>query len=357
MVKIDFVNAQEPAINDTNLNQMQLNIENAINAQVSGDTLPVGCIVPFTSDTVPENWLLCDGQAVSRTDYALLFSIIGTTYGVGDGSTTFNLPDLKGRVAVGKDSTQTEFDVLGETGGEKTHTLTVEEMPSHNHQVARATSGQDGGSDWNIQTASTGTPQWYTTNTGGGQAHNILQPYQVTNYIIKARQSSGIVATVVDGLNSTSTIDALSANQGRILDEKIKPCYLVATLSTKQDNPDGIVTVQLNTVADSQVVDNKLSLQNNKIVIGSGVSFVRVNGSIFLDYPSDGYLWASIMKNDGIVAASLTPVKGDSFVSSTIPSQIISVNAGDTIWLRNDGTAADIRQSRANTWLSVEVVY
>ena len=56
-----------------------------------------------------------------------------------------------------------------------------------------------------------------TGDTGGGQAHNILQPYQVTNYIIKARQSSGVVATVVDSLDSTSTTDALSANQGRLL--------------------------------------------------------------------------------------------------------------------------------------------
>ena len=215
MVKIDFVNAQEPAINDTNLNQMQLNIENAINAQVSGDTLPVGCIVPFTSDTVPENWLLCDGSAVSRTDYALLFSIIGTTYGVGDGSTTFNLPNLKGRVAVGKDSTQTEFDSLGETGGEKTHTLTVDEMPSHDHGIGLVGIGS-GPYGYNVSSLSIGSSQSEKTSvTGSGQAHNILQPYQVTNYIIKARQSSGVVATVVDGLNSTSTTDALSANQGR----------------------------------------------------------------------------------------------------------------------------------------------
>lgn len=360
MVKIDFVNAQEPAINDTNLNQMQLNIENAINAQVSGDTLPVGSIMPYGSDTVPENWLLCDGSAVSRTDYALLFSIIGTTYGDGDGSTTFNVPDLRTRVPLGKGTATGEGGEsynfqLGNKGGEYSHKLTINEMPQHSHEydITR----NDGAEGW----ARCGNWAAYgkhnTGKSGGDQTHNNLQPYQVTNYIIKARQSSGLVATVVDSLNSTSTTDALSANQGRILDEKIKPCYLVATLSTKQDNPDGIVTVQLNTVADSQVVDNKLSLQNNKIVIGSGVSFVRVNGSIFLDYPSDGYLWASIMKNDGIVAASLTPVKGDSFVSSTIPSQIISVNAGDKIWLRNDGTAADIRQSRANTWLSVEVVY
>lgn len=216
MVKIDFVNAQEPAINDTNLNQMQLNIENAINAQVSGDTLPVGCIVPFTSDTVPENWLLCDGQAISRTEYDLLFSIIGTSYGVGDGSTTFNLPNLKGRVAVGKDSTQTEFDNLGETGGEKTHTMTEQELVPHAHNVNVAYG--TGGSRYGMPVNAGTSGDWlggYTQYTGGGEPMNNLQPYQITNYIIKAKQSSGIVATVVDGLNSTSTTNALSANQGR----------------------------------------------------------------------------------------------------------------------------------------------
>ena len=232
MQKIDFVNAQEPAINDTNLNQMQLNIENAINAQVSGDTLPVGCIVPFTSDVVPENWLLCDGSAVSRTEYALLFSIIGTTYGVGDGSTTFNLPDLRGRVAVGKDGTQTEFDNLGEKGGEKTHQLTVGELPKHTPKVkylGEHGTGLNSGPYGYKLSYTLGCDESLTTEPiGNDEPHNILQPYQVTNYIIKARQSSGIVATVVDGLNSTSTTDALSANQGKVLNEKMFPMEILA---------------------------------------------------------------------------------------------------------------------------------
>ena len=63
--------------------------------------------------------MICDGRAVSRSDYSELFAVIGTTYGSGDGSTTFNLPNLKGRVPVGKDSSQTEFDTIGETGGSK----------------------------------------------------------------------------------------------------------------------------------------------------------------------------------------------------------------------------------------------
>ena len=66
--------------------------------------MPVGCVIPFAGAAAPTGWLLCQGQAVSRTTYAQLFSVIGTTYGSGDGKTTFNLPDMRGRVAVGSDA-------------------------------------------------------------------------------------------------------------------------------------------------------------------------------------------------------------------------------------------------------------
>lgn len=102
-------------------------------ANVEPNPIPAGAMMAWASDVVPANWLLCDGAAVSRSTYASLFAAIGTQYGSGDGTTTFNLPNLKGRTIVGKDSTQTEFDVLGETGGAKTHTLTISEMPSHTH--------------------------------------------------------------------------------------------------------------------------------------------------------------------------------------------------------------------------------
>lgn len=165
-----------------------------------GNALPIGSITLYASDVVPENWLLCDGSAVSRTEYAALFNIIGTTYGSGDGSTTFNLPDLRGKVAVGKDSTQTEFDNLGETGGEKTHTLTVEEMPSHTHNVIDAGNGSNRPLGYGESSQHTGIVRtdannnwnghvFIASSTGGGQAHNNLQPYLTLNYIIKAKHS------------------------------------------------------------------------------------------------------------------------------------------------------------------------
>ena len=88
----------------------------------TGDTLPIGFVGYFAADRPATNWLRCDGREVSRTNYAELFNVIGTTYGTGDGSTTFNLPDLRERVVVGQ-AGDGEFS-LGNTGGSKTHKLT-----------------------------------------------------------------------------------------------------------------------------------------------------------------------------------------------------------------------------------------
>jgi len=96
-------------------------------------SLPPGVMMSFAGSSAPTQWLLCDGNEVSRTTYSDLFAIIGTTYGSGDGSTTFNLPNRKGKVGVGVDTGQSEFDTLGKTGGEKTHTLSSGEMPVHTH--------------------------------------------------------------------------------------------------------------------------------------------------------------------------------------------------------------------------------
>lgn len=83
--------------------------------------VPTGVVLPFAADTPPVGYLLCDGSAVSRVDYSRLYDLIGDTYGAGDGSTTFNVPNLKGRVPMGQDTGQAQFDTLGETGGTVTH--------------------------------------------------------------------------------------------------------------------------------------------------------------------------------------------------------------------------------------------
>ena len=102
------------------------NIENGI----ANGVVPTGCILPFCGNNAPQGWLLCDGSAINRTTYADLFAILGTNYGEGDNSTTFNLPDMRGKVAVGL-NTNGAFDALGKSVGEETHKLTINEMPSH----------------------------------------------------------------------------------------------------------------------------------------------------------------------------------------------------------------------------------
>lgn len=180
MQKINFQNLPSTStpLNATNLNQLQTNVENAIK-----ESNPVGTIKIFAGSTAPTGYLICDGSAKSRTTYSELFSTIGTTYGSGNGSTTFNIPNLKGKVVVGLNSSDTDFDTLGETGGEKTHVLTTSEMPSHAHTFQF---DQTSGSLTEVvKTGAQGSYGKATSSVGGGQAHNNLQPYMVLNYIIK----------------------------------------------------------------------------------------------------------------------------------------------------------------------------
>ncbi|MGE5495102.1 MAG: phage tail protein [Burkholderiales bacterium] len=188
-----------------------------------GDTLPIGTMTEYPSDNVPMNWLLCNGQAVSRTDYAELFAVIGTLYGAGDGSTTFNLPDMRGRVVVGKDAAQAEFDALNEAGGEKAHTLTYTEAPTGQiyTDTGYKVSFNSGGSGDTLRIGYVGTDGSPSSGSlivgGGNQPHNNLQPYRVLNYIIKAKHTVPVDAAVEDSLASESTTNALSAKQGNIL--------------------------------------------------------------------------------------------------------------------------------------------
>lgn len=200
------------------------------------DTLPIGAIIEWDSDLIPENWLLLNGQAVSRTVYSELFAIYGTTYGAGDGSTTFNLPDRRTRVAVGRDVNDEDFAALGITGGEKEHTLSINEMPSHNHAMARQ---QWYGADevysegtiysWKSGTGGLTSPHYYNPAgreilpEGGSQPHNNLQPYIVTNFIVKAKlYTTEFIGgnMVIDNLTSDSSVNVLSARMGKELDAK-----------------------------------------------------------------------------------------------------------------------------------------
>lgn len=100
---------------------------------------PAGIVIPFAGSTPPQGYLLCDGSAVSRDTYSALFAVIGTVYGAGDGSTTFNVPDLSGRVVLGV----SQSHALGSTGGSETVTLTENQLPAHSHVVPQHGHGND----------------------------------------------------------------------------------------------------------------------------------------------------------------------------------------------------------------------
>lgn len=177
-------------------------------------SFPTGSVLAFAGTTAPTGWALCAGQTVSRTEFASIFNVIGTTYGAGDGSTTFVLPDYRGRVPVGMDNmggvaanrmttagSGVNGQALGATGGAQTHTLSTPQMSSHTHlQNAhnhRQDAGQPGaaGSGINVAvnlgvsnnfiTPRTETITPTNQNEGGGQAHQNTQPSIICNYIIK----------------------------------------------------------------------------------------------------------------------------------------------------------------------------
>ena len=146
-------------------------------------SLPVGVIQAYAGSNIPSGWKFCDGSEISRLEYSDLFSVIGETYGFGNGSTTFNLPDLRGRTLVGKDDMggnsanilSTNGNILGFSGGEELHTLTVDEMPHHEHQVEYyrdGSYGSTGAARWNGTIAdyvTAGGPEWVTNGNVRGK--------------------------------------------------------------------------------------------------------------------------------------------------------------------------------------------
>jgi len=195
---LDVTQVSATAIHATSVSAVSGRFSGTVSASAFAGLgiIPTGMISPYAGGSAPTGFLLCFGQAVSRSTFSDLFAVVSATYGAGDGSSTFNVPDLRGRVVAGQDdmggtavSILTSAAVggingsaLGNTGGSQTHQLSVGELASHKHTfISRATAAEGGGT----QGGASGTFSSDTENAGGDAPHNNVQPTFILNYIIK----------------------------------------------------------------------------------------------------------------------------------------------------------------------------
>lgn len=166
---------------DTYTNPVSIAVDTygRVTSVTEGDLEETGVIKMFGGSSAPTGYLMCNGDAVNRTTYADLFAVIGTSFGSGDGSTTFNVPDMRGRAPIGVGTgTGLTARAMGATVGAETHTLTEAEMPAHTHSLGVNAAGSGIESGGEFGTGSSGS-------TGGGGAHNNMQPSLAVNFIIK----------------------------------------------------------------------------------------------------------------------------------------------------------------------------
>lgn len=159
--------------------------------EVTAEVLPPGTLIYSAASNMGTGWLLCNGQTVSRTTYANLFTAIGTRYGIGDGSTTFTMPDVRGRslIGAGQGSGLTNRDISLISVGEESHVQTLAELVGHTHDILTHSAGATGGDGGDIlNEPDPGTERFHPTETTGSTpptGMNVVHPCVIAFCYIK----------------------------------------------------------------------------------------------------------------------------------------------------------------------------
>lgn len=221
------------------------------------DSLPIGTLQPYLGLKAPNGYLICDGSLISKTVYPDLYIICGNLFGT-ESDTHFRLPDLRGKTIAGYNESDSTMNTIGKLLGSTTHkhttgnhTLTINEIPDHSHQFYTTPNSHN--AEWiegvqryfyDVSTVNdSDTYTGGTSNNGGSQPHNhgdtgvssSYQPTMVANWIVKAKMIVPVTAYVENTLDSVSESNALSAAQGKVLNDKISSLSTVANTGSYND--------------------------------------------------------------------------------------------------------------------------
>lgn len=339
--------------------------ENGVDG-TDGSIAPVGSIVIWGSEDIPENYLKCEGQTLSRGEYASLFNVIGTTFGEGDGATTFALPDMRNYVVVGM-SDDTDINAIGKKYGEKEVTLGTEHIPPHKHDTTGGTYENTGAPYyWLAARKAVGdalTVKISSDNTGGGQPHNNMQPSMAMVFIIKAYEITPANVNVVDNLDGNSTTDAPSVHA---VNTKLE------SITQKDNGPAGkyisLLKGSSQTVTAEKIFDVSWDGEENnntdgilikdgnmiKCTQGSHTILINVTLQCILTNPAVGdsvYIYIRKVV-DGEVSEFKTT---DAAIRDPHISVITEINAGESILIQSYATK-DVNVTGSSVWNTFQIM-
>jgi microcystin-dependent protein len=183
-----WVNGSAPGISAVALNNIETGLDEAwddiddhesrLGVLEGGSAIPTGSILPYGGTAAPSGYLLCNGAAVSRTTYAALFAVLGTAFGIGNGSTTFNLPDLRQRFPLGKAAAGTG-STLGGTGG------AIDQVHTFSDGFTTGTPSASSGVTTGVGAYVASTTHTHSGSVSGTVAGTDNPPFQAVNYIVK----------------------------------------------------------------------------------------------------------------------------------------------------------------------------